>query len=61
MEIYRENISYFLNCLGMMSLFLFEPTAEFIIYNLPYTFVIPMVWGLFIAIVDGMTDWNVGW
>lgn len=59
MEIYKENISQFLNGLGLISLFFFEPTYQFILYTLPYSLVIPMIWGGFLGVLDNYIDWEI--
>ena len=59
MEIYRENINLFLNMTFMLSLILIDPLWLVIKAYMPFSFLIPLVFGMWMGHMDQYIDWTL--
>lgn len=59
MEIYRENTTRYLNSLCILSMFFSEPIYQMIKNYLPFSLLIPYLWGAFLGIIDNYIDWTI--
>jgi len=59
MEIYRKNISAFLNFLFLFACFCIEPIYIMILTNFPFSFIIPFGFGAFMGTMDQYIDWTI--